>query len=630
MKKKKIPSKIYMALMMFFLYMPIAVLIIFSFNDGKTTVWKGFTLKWYQELFQDSAIMQSLYNTLIIAVLAAIVATILGTAAALGINNFKGKRRILVQNASNIPIINPDIVTGVSLMLMFTAGGVLLNFEMGFWTVLLAHISFCTPYVILSVMPRLRQMDSHIYEAALDLGCNQWQAFYKVVIHEIMPGILSGFLLSFTYSLDDFVITYFTRGSKFQTLPIQIYTMTHKRISPKINALSALLFVTILVIMIIINLRDRKANRDKSVWFNKIIFKGDWEMKKFISIILSMALCATGAVMFTGCGKSYDGEINVYNWGEYISNGEDDSLDTIKEFEKECNIKVNYTNYETNEEMYNILKNSNSTYDVIIPSDYMVSKLIEEDMLAEINFDNIPNYSNIMDRFKNLEFDKDNKYSIPYSWGVVALGYNKTMMSKPEGFSALWDESLKDNILMFNNSRDAMAIAMQMCGISPSVVTKDDIDKATAKLQEQKPLVKKYVMDQVFTEMEGGQAAIAPYYAGDILTMMDNNEDIDYVLPEEGSNLFVDSMCIPKSSKNKDLAEKFINFMLKAETAKANSEYIGYSTPNQAAFDLLDDDVKNNELIYPSDEYLDKCYTFYNLPDDVYAYMQEQFVKAQS
>lgn len=265
MKKKKIPSKIYMALMMFFLYMPIAVLIIFSFNDGKTTVWKGFTLKWYQELFQDSAIMQSLYNTLIIAVLAAIVATILGTAAALGINNFKGKRRILVQNASNIPIINPDIVTGVSLMLMFTAGGVLLNFEMGFWTVLLAHISFCTPYVILSVMPRLRQMDSHIYEAALDLGCNQWQAFYKVVIHEIMPGILSGFLLSFTYSLDDFVITYFTRGSKFQTLPIQIYTMTHKRISPKINALSALLFVTILVIMIIINLRDRKANRDKSV-----------------------------------------------------------------------------------------------------------------------------------------------------------------------------------------------------------------------------------------------------------------------------------------------------------------------------------------------------------------------------
>ncbi|MCH5300790.1 MAG: ABC transporter permease [Ruminococcus sp.] len=265
MKKKNIASKIYVALLMLFLYMPIAVLIFFSFNDGKTTVWKGFTLKWYVELFNDNAIMQSLYNTLIIAVLASVFATILGTMAAIGISNFKGFKRTAIQNASNIPIINPEIVTGVSLMLMFTLLGVAFNFEMGFWTVLLSHISFCTPYVILSVMPRIRRMDSHIYEAALDLGCNQWQAFTKVVIHEIMPGIISGFLLSFTYSLDDFVITYFTRGSKFQTLPIQIYTMTHKRISPKINALSALLFVTILVILIAINIKDRRAAKAKGL-----------------------------------------------------------------------------------------------------------------------------------------------------------------------------------------------------------------------------------------------------------------------------------------------------------------------------------------------------------------------------
>ena len=263
MKSKKIASKIYVALLMLFLYMPIGVLIFFSFNDGKTTVWKGFTLKWYTELFNDSAIMTSLYNTLVIALLASAAATVLGTAAAIGISNFRGVKRTLIQNASNIPIINPEIVTGVSLMLMFTILGVAFSFEMGFWTVLLAHISFCTPYVILSVMPRFRQMDKNIYEAALDLGCNQWQAFSKVVIHELMPGIFSGFLLSFTYSLDDFVITYFTRGSKFQTLPIQIYTMTHKRISPKINALSALLFVAIMAIMIAINLRNRKAEKQK-------------------------------------------------------------------------------------------------------------------------------------------------------------------------------------------------------------------------------------------------------------------------------------------------------------------------------------------------------------------------------
>ena len=355
-------------------------------------------------------------------------------------------------------------------------------------------------------------------------------------------------------------------------------------------------------------------------------------MKKFISIILALTLCASSAALFTGCGKSYDGEVNVYNWGENISLGEDGAMDVISEFEEKYNIKVNYTNYETNEELYNMLKNSNSNYDVIIPSDYMIGKLIEEDMLAEINFDNVPNFeTNIMDRFKNPEFDPDNKYSVPYTWGVVAMVYNTEMITtKPTSWNTLWDENLKGQILMFNNSRDAMAIAMQQCGANPSNPTKEDIDKATEKLLAQKPLLKKYVMDQVFTEMEGNQSAVAPYYAGDIAMMMDNNESLDYVLPVEGSNMFIDSMCIPKDSKNKENAEKFINFMLEPEVGKANAEYIGYATPNQKAFDLLDEEIKNNELIYPSDEYVAKCYTFGTIPDDVYAYMQEQFVKAQS
>lgn len=355
-------------------------------------------------------------------------------------------------------------------------------------------------------------------------------------------------------------------------------------------------------------------------------------MKKIICLALCALLAAASAVTLASCGSGETaGEINVYNWGEYISNGEDGSMDVIAEFQKKTGIKVNYTNYETNEELYNILKNSGSSYDVVIPSDYMINKLIAEDMLLPIDFDKIPNYKNVMEQYKNLDFDKENKYSVPYSWGVVAMVYNKTMINeKPDSFSALWNKDYKGNILMFNNSRDAMAIAMQLKGIDPSVVTKEDIDTATAYLKEQKPLLKKYVMDQVFTEMEGDQAAIAPYYAGDIITMMDNNENLDYVLPKEGSNLFIDSMCIPKSSKNKELAEKFINFMLEPEVAKANSEYIGYSTPNQAAFELMDEDVKNNELAYPSKEYLDKCYYFSNLPDDVYNYLQEQFLQVQA
>lgn len=263
MKNKHIASKIYISLVMLFLYLPIFVLIIFSFNEGKTTVWKGFSLKWYEQLFRDDNIINALGNSLIIAVLASVFVTILGTAAAIGINNFKGKKRLMIQSVSNIPIISPDIVMGVSLMLLFTFLGVLFNFEMGFVTVLIAHICFCVPFVVLNVMPRIRKMDQSIYDAALDLGCNQWQAFYKVVIHELMPGIFSGLLMSFTYSLDDFIITYFTRGAKFQNLSIEIYSMTHRRISPKINALSALLFLAILIIMVFINIRERHEEKVK-------------------------------------------------------------------------------------------------------------------------------------------------------------------------------------------------------------------------------------------------------------------------------------------------------------------------------------------------------------------------------
>lgn len=261
-KKRKIGSKIYVALVMVFLYLPIAVLILYSFNNGKTSVWKGFTLKWYYELFNNSAIMTSLCNTLIIAVLAALVSTVLGTLAAIGIYNMKKPVRSLVTNVSNIPIINPEIVTGVSFMLLFAFLGTLFNFEMGFATVLIAHISFCTPYVILNVMPKLRQMDYSIYEAALDLGCNPRQAFFKTVMPEIMPGVISGMLMSFTYSLDDFVITYFTRGPKFQTLPIEIYTMLRRRISPTINALSTLLFIITIAILIIVNVWERRAEKE--------------------------------------------------------------------------------------------------------------------------------------------------------------------------------------------------------------------------------------------------------------------------------------------------------------------------------------------------------------------------------
>lgn len=359
-------------------------------------------------------------------------------------------------------------------------------------------------------------------------------------------------------------------------------------------------------------------------------------MKRTTYLLLALIVLLS-AIPLTGCSDDgYQGEVNVYNWGEYISPGDDGLPDVIAMFEDQYHIKVNYTNFETNEELYNILTNSSAAYDVIIPSDYMIERLRNEGMLEELDFENIPNYKNIMESFRTGPYDPEGKYTVPYSWGVVALAYNTDMVEEGTvtGFSSLWDEDYAGSILMFNNSRDATAIAMQMCDppIDPgaSDFTLEDIDRATEKLIEQKKLLKKYVMDQVFTEMEGNQAAIAPYYAGDIYTMMENNDALSYCLPEEGSNLFVDAMCIPTCCQNKENAELFINFMCEPEIAAANAEYITYASPNAAAAELLDEDFRESELIYPPQEYLDRCYTFSNIDNEVYTYMQEQFVKACS
>ncbi len=354
-------------------------------------------------------------------------------------------------------------------------------------------------------------------------------------------------------------------------------------------------------------------------------------MKRIISLLLAVLLTCGAAALFASCEKEYEGEINVYNWGEYISNGDDGSRNVIQEFEDEFNIKVNYMEYETNEDLYNLLKTSNSNYDVVIPSDYMIEKLIKEDLIQKLDYSKISNYKKVMKRFKNMSFDPKNEYTVPYAWNVTGLVYNKTMVKdKPEGWEALWNKDLKGKMLMFSNSRDAYAIAMQLCGVDPSTFTKADVDKATAKLEEQKPLLKKYVMDQTFNEMERDQSAMAPYYAGDIYTMTTNNDNLVGVLPKEGSNLFVDSMCIPKSAQNVDGAHKFINFMTRPEISAANMDSITYASPVEGAKELMDEDVASSELVYPPESYLDKCYTFKNVDDEVYTYMQEKFIQIMS
>ena len=337
-------------------------------------------------------------------------------------------------------------------------------------------------------------------------------------------------------------------------------------------------------------------------------------MKKLLALILTTAALST--LFLTGCsnggGNTSNGEVTVYNWGEYI----DESL--LEQFEEETGIHVNYKLYPDNETLYSTLQSSVGEYDVIIPSDYMVARLIDEGMLEKINFDNIPNFANISDSYRNLDYDPTNEYSVPYTWGTVGLIYNTTMVDgAPTSWDVMWDPQYKGQILMFDNSRDAIGIALKKLGYSFNTTDEAQIKEAVDLLIEQAPLVQAYVMDQIFDKLEVGEAAMGPYYAGDAITMIESNPDLAFVIPEEGSNLFVDAMCIPKNAPNKENAEAFINFMCSDEAAAANCDYIGYSTPSESAKALLDPELASNPIAYPSEETLERCETFINLPENI-------------
>ena len=352
-------------------------------------------------------------------------------------------------------------------------------------------------------------------------------------------------------------------------------------------------------------------------------------MKRFFAFLLATVIFT---VMLAGCGREpvevidaeaagFDPELfsdydyskfkddgitlNVANWGEYMSINEPDMLDVNKAFEAMTGIKVNYKTYASNETLYSKINSGGASYDIVIPSDYMLSKMISEGLLQKLDYDNIPNFKHIDSKFLNPQYDPENEYSVPYLWGMVCIIYNTTMIEDEiTGWDALWNEKYEGNILMFNNPRDAFGIALTYLGYSQNTENVSELEHAAVLLQEQKEIVQGYVMDEIFDKMEGGSAAIAPYYAGDAIVMMDDNPDLYYCIPEEGTNQFVDAMCIPVTAKNKEAAEMYINFLCETEVAYLNCDYTGYSTPHTQAFELLDDEVKNNPLSYPSDEYL--------------------------
>lgn len=349
-------------------------------------------------------------------------------------------------------------------------------------------------------------------------------------------------------------------------------------------------------------------------------------MKRIVAIlfavvlVLSMAVPALAADASNLAGTT----INVYNWGEYISDGSEGSMNINAEFTKRTGIKVNYNNYDTNENMYAKLKSDGVSFDIVIPSDYMIERLIDEDMLQKIDFSNIPNYKYIDAEYKGLYFDPKDEYSVPYNVGMVGLIYNTKMVKEaPTSWDVMWDEQYKGKVLMFDNPRDAFGIAQKLLGQSFNTTDEAEWRAAADKLKAQKPILQGYVMDDIFRKMESGEAAIAPYYAGDFITMHNNNPDLAFVYPQEGVNIFVDSICIPKNAKNKAAAEAYINFLLDPDIAVENANYLGYATPNTAVLTREDYELKGNAYLYPEDQQMPKTEYFYNLPQKTLTLMTD-------
>ena len=654
--KRKPPAlnRVFTALVFLFLYAPILLLIVFSFNKGNSNiVWSGFSLDWYKKLFSDRLIMQSVYTTLLVSLLATAISTAAGTFAAIGFYSLRRRSRSVLTTINNIPMMNADIVTGVAMCLFFVAffsfwgdfarwfngvqGFVELptRLTLGFATLLIAHVAFNIPYVILSVGPKLRQMDKNLVDAAMDLGCTWMQAFWKVILPEIKPGIVSGALTAFTMSVDDFIISYFTAGSSSSTLAMTIYGMTKKRVTPEINAISTLLFVTVLLLLVIVNVREARLERRgvqavrrrgpvaerMSQTFSSP--KGQW-LRRGAAVALGAAFVVSVTVLTSATNSQP--VVNVCSWGEYIDE------DLITQFEEETGIVVNYQTAESNEALYSLLKSGAGDYDVIVPSDYMISQLIEEDMLAELDYGNIPNFDLISDRFKNLPYDPENKYTVPYAWGTVGIIYNTTMVDEPiTSWGAMFDTQYAGNVLMFRNSRDAIATALLYLGYSLNTTDEGELREAYQLLADAKKngVYQSFVMDEIYQKLEGGNAAIGAYYAGDYLTMLENNEDLAFVIPEEGSNWFMDAMCVLKDAPHKEEAEAWINFIASTDANLANMDYIWYASPNEEALEEypayyeecyeeeLDPEIY--EIMAAPQEVLDRCEAYLVLPAETRA-----------
>ena len=576
-KKSGIGGKILLGATAVFFYLPILYIIVFSFNDSRSlTHFGGFSLRWYEKMFADSTMMEAVIYTVIIALLATVISTIAGTLAAIGMSKSKKILRNLVEQVNNLPIMNPEIVTAIGLLMFFSTLGI----EKGFLTLLLAHIMFCIPYVILSVMPKLRSLDPNLADAAMDLGATPFQALTKVIVPQIMPGIVSGALIAFTMSFDDFIISYFVTGNGVQNISILVYTMS-KRVNPSINALSTLVIVLITIALIVVNVLP--VIREKQGKTGQPVSKAAVAIGAAVVIGIGgfgwSQLRGGGASPQDAIAKYGSDTLKLYITGEYMSE------DLIPNFEEEFGVDVIVEYFDSNEMMYTKMQ-AGDAYDVVIPSDYMIQRMMKEDSLQELDLSLIPNLDNLTPEVRNLPYDPDNTYSVPYFWGSVGIIYNHNNVDpkvvEAQGYEVLRNEDYKDHIYIYDSERDSFMMALKALGYSMNTENKDEIYEAYEWLLDMNDKMNPtYVTDEVIDGMMNGNKDIAVVYSGAATYIQSENEDMSFWMPNEGTNLWYDAMVIPKNAQNPLLAHEFINYTLTYEAALANSEYVGYTSPNE-------------------------------------------------
>ena len=576
-KDKRVLGKVGMALLLVFFYAPILFMIIFSFNSSKSlTHFTGFSLRWYEAMLKNHSMMESLYITIIIALLATIISTIIGTITAIGLSKSKKVLRAFVSQVNDFPIMNPEIVTAIGLMLLF----ITFQIEKGFVTLLLAHIAFCIPYVILSIMPKIKSLDPNLADAAMDLGATPWQSLVKVIVPQIMPGIVSGALIAFTMSFDDFVISYFVTGQGVKNLSIMVYTMS-KRINPSVNAISTLVVLLITITLTIVNILPIIRKKTSPSKQNK---PRKWAVAGVVVVGLVASLFGLNK---SAGSQPYAGQtLHVYNWGEYT--GEN----IISGFEELTGAKVIMDNFDSNEQMYIKVANGDA-YDVLVPSDYMIQRMMQEKMLQKLEPETRKEcLGELVDAIKGLPYDPKNEYSIPYFWGTVGIVYDKRKVSEEDlekdGWDIFLDQKFKGDIYLYDSERDSFMMALKALGYSMNTKSQDELNAAYNWLiQCVQTMDPEIVTDEIIDNMAQARKALGVIYSGDAAYVMSENENMGFYMPKSGTNLWSDAMVIPKNAKNPKLANEFIRYITSYDAAMDNSSYVGYTSPNKEVMEEL-------------------------------------------